>query len=158
MLQLSPGKTPARGQARDGGNKGGPGRMQSWKNPSGRRRGGGAPGSRSTSPAVRAGPLPARATASTGRPRAREKCGEDLWSPESPGTEGSRSCARLVHAAPRARPPGGWAKPQPRVAAVTWEGARTDPHPGATRPHTRQCAHDHLHARAPRHASLQLTG
>lgn len=46
-LQLSPGKTPARGQAGDSGNKGGRGRMQSWKNPSGRRRGGGAPGSRS---------------------------------------------------------------------------------------------------------------
>ncbi|XP_037705943.1 translation initiation factor IF-2-like [Choloepus didactylus] len=61
MLQLNPGKTPARrgggplaGTDGDGGNKGGLRPRQSWKNPSGRRGGGGAesagegPGSRAT--------------------------------------------------------------------------------------------------------------
>lgn len=72
MLQLSPGKTPARGQARDGGNKGGRGRMQSWKNPSGRRRGGGAPGSHSTEQSARAGPLPVSLGEQGQAPRARK--------------------------------------------------------------------------------------
>lgn len=90
---------------------------------------------------TRAGPESAKNAGRVTRPRV-----TTLRVP--PHTAGSRSCTRLVHLK------GGRNRRSPRP-----RGGRAGTPALATHPHTLQYAHDHLHARAPRHAScLQLPG
>lgn len=188
MRQLSPGKTPARRREAGrlvgtAGTKAARGRMQSWKNPMGRRGGGGrGEAARAPQPchlrrAARAGLLPgprpgAPQAGGAGRPGKTENAG--------PGRE-----AR-AHGQRTSRPQSGCSRPRGEGRVVqagtrlahaalhtaTWQlrqsvaacpkGAHTDPGIGAdacSAAHTLLHTHDHLHARAHRHASCpQLPG
>lgn len=151
MLQLSPGKTPARGGGGGPlpgtkGTKAARGRMQSWKNPSGRRGGGGRggaagaqqPGRPHQPPGGAAlGPCPrallgggAGASGKQNMPAGRVGLGTESQSPQAPDAVGQP--ARRAH--PVRRPlRGGWphsghtrrcTRPPGRCGSRWWPASR----------------------------------
>lgn len=204
MLQLSPGKTPARrreagqlaGTAADGGNKDGPRPDAVMEKPIGapgrarQGRGGARPAAPPPSPAgpggAALGSRPGSASrGQRGETRENRECragrgGLGTENPKYPGSgggvhpgsastppcsrpglEGSRPGARRVHA--------GCTRPLGSCDSGWWPASRgradtSPPPPGqgadaCAAAHTPLYTHDHIHARAPRHASQpQLPG